>query len=77
MASLQPSFGFKVDRAKEKMSTEKVLRASRPAQEFWSSGQKVSLRVVAREWVVRLQMFPRRAVNEQKCHQGKSLKRRL
>jgi hypothetical protein len=28
---------------------------------------EMSLRVVAREWVVRLQMFPKRVFNEHKC----------
>jgi hypothetical protein len=33
--------------------------------------QKVSLRVVVRERVARLQMIPRRVVHEEKCPQGK------
>jgi hypothetical protein len=37
--------------------------------------QKVSLRVVAREWFVRLKMIPRRVVNEQKCPKQKRLKK--
>ena len=34
MASLQPSLGFNVDRAKEKNVHREVSRANRPAKEF-------------------------------------------
>jgi hypothetical protein len=39
--------------------------------------QKVSLRVVAREQVARLQMIPRRVVNEQKYPNENVLKKRV
>ena len=34
MASLQPSFGFKVDRAKEKIVHREVSRANRPVKKL-------------------------------------------
>ena len=57
---------------KKTLSTEKSREQVVPRKSLVVR-QKVSLRVVAREWVVRLlQMFPRRFVNEQKCPQEKS-----
>jgi hypothetical protein len=57
---------------KKTLSTEKSREQVVQRKNFVVR-QKVSLRVVAREWVVRLlQMFPRRVVNEQKRPQEKS-----
>jgi hypothetical protein len=60
---------------KKKMSTEKSREQIVQRKNLLVS-QKVSLRVVAREWVVRLlQMFPRRVVNEQKYPKENVLKK--
>ncbi|MFM7856982.1 MAG: hypothetical protein ACKO96_34930, partial [Flammeovirgaceae bacterium] len=73
MASLQPSSEFNVDRAQANFVHREVSQASRP-RKILVVRQKVSSIVVARELVVLLlQMFSRRVVNKQKCHQVKSL----
>jgi hypothetical protein len=74
MASLQPNFGFKVYRAKENIVHREVSRANRPVKSLVVR-QKVSLRIVARELIARLQMAPRRFVNEQKCPKEKRHKK--
>jgi hypothetical protein len=52
------------------MSTDKFCEQVVPLKNLVVR-QKVSLRVIARERVARLQMIPRRVVREKKCPQGK------
>ncbi len=76
MASLQPSFGFKVDRAKENIVYREVSRANRPVKKFGRPPENVVKNCRARTGRP-IANVPEVVRQRAKLSQGKRLKGRL